>query len=61
MIILKLINALLRRVGLMILPRPYSSAKMLREHANIGESFHPSHGGLTVQWMRDVADRMTGE
>jgi hypothetical protein len=58
---LALANVLLRRVGLMIVPRPYSSAKMLREHANIGESFHPSHGGLTVRWMRDVADRMTGE
>jgi hypothetical protein len=55
---LTLINRLLRHAGLMVVPRPYSSAKMLREHANIGESFHPSQGDRTVRWMREVADRM---
>jgi hypothetical protein len=52
---MNVINRLLRRTGFMLVPRPYSSARMLREHANTSESHHPSHGGNTVRWMRHVA------
>ena len=52
---LTLINRLLRPSGLMLAPRPYSSAKALREHANVSETHHPSHGGNTVRWMRHMA------
>jgi len=49
-------NKLLKPLGVMIVPRVYSSAKALREHANVSETHHPSHGGNTVRWMRRVAD-----
>lgn len=52
-----LTNRVLRRARLMLVPLP-TSPKMLREHANISESFHPSRGGLTVKWLRDVAALM---
>ena len=52
---LSTLNRLLRRVGLVIVPVP-PSAKMLHEHANVSESFHPSRGGRTVEWMRAVAE-----
>lgn len=40
--------------GRLIVPTP-PSAKMLREHANVSECHHPSRGGNTVAWMREVA------
>jgi hypothetical protein len=40
--------------------RILQSAKMMREHANTSESFHPSRGGNTVRWMRRVAYLMDG-
>ncbi len=49
-----LVNALLRRFGLLLVPKP--SAKMLHEHANVSETHHPSRGGKTVAWMRQVAE-----
>lgn len=49
------INRLLRRLGLVIVPMP-PSAKMLHEHANVSECHHPSRGGRTVEWMREVAE-----
>lgn len=52
--LLRMINRPLRRVGYVIVRTP-PSAKMLREHANTSESHHPSRGGRTVDWMRDVA------
>lgn len=52
-----LVNRLLRRLGLMVVPLP-TSPKMLREHANVSESFHPSRGGNTVRWLRRVATLM---
>jgi site-specific DNA-cytosine methylase len=36
-----MLNRLLRRLGVMVVPRP-PSAKMLHEHANISECHHPS-------------------
>lgn len=54
-----LVNAFLRRLGIIIVPLP-PSAKMLREHANVSETHHPSRGGNTVRWMRRVAD-LVGE
>lgn len=41
----------------MIVSRP-PSAKMIQEHANISETYHPSRGGRTVDWMRYVAAQM---
>jgi len=55
----RLINRLTRLLGFMVVPRP-PSAKMLREHANTSESFHPSRGGNTVRWMRHVAELIDG-
>lgn len=52
---MKLINRVLRRFGVLIVPCP-PSAKMLREHANVSETHHPSRGGKTVVWMRRVAE-----
>lgn len=52
--ILDPVNALLRHVGLLLVPKP--SAKMLNEHANVSEAHHPSRGGNTVRWMRRVAE-----
>jgi len=52
-----LINRLLRRFGLLLVPTP-PSAKMLHEHANVSETHHPSRGGNTVEWMRRVAGYM---
>ena len=49
------VNTVLRRFGFIIVPLP-PSAKMLREHANVSETHHPSRGGNTVRWMRHVAD-----
>lgn len=51
------VNRPLRRFGLMVVPLP-TSPKMLREHANVSESFHPSRRGNTIRWMRRVADLM---
>lgn len=52
-----LINRLLRRFGVLLVPCP-PSAKALHEHANVSECHHPSRGGNTVRWMRRVADLM---
>lgn len=52
-----MINRILRRFGWLLVHTP-PSAKMMREHANTSESFHPSRGGRTVQWMRYVAKEM---
>lgn len=52
-----MINRVLRRFGVMLVPVP-PSAKMLREHANISEQHHPARGGNTVAWMRLVAERV---
>lgn len=49
----------LRRRGYTVVPLP-PSTKMLREHANVSESHHPSRGGRTVTWMREVADIVDG-
>lgn len=54
---MKLLNRFLAVAGVMLVPVP-PSAKMLHEHANISESFHPSRGGNTVAWMRRVASSM---
>lgn len=51
---LRVINSGLRRVGLLLVTKP--SAKMLNEHANVSECYHPSRGGNTVAWMREVAE-----
>ena len=53
---MRLLNRVLWYVGIAVVPRLYSSPKSLHEHANIGESFHPSRGGNTVRWMRDAAE-----
>jgi hypothetical protein len=53
--VIRILNRILRRVGVMVVPVP-PSAKMLHEHANISEHFHPSRGGNTVRWMRRVAE-----
>lgn len=47
-------NAVLRRFGFLLVPKP--SAKMLNEMANVCETHHPSRGGNTVRWMRQVAE-----
>jgi hypothetical protein len=52
---MKTINRLLLRFGVMLAPAP-PSAKMLREHANVSETHHPSRGGRTVAWLRVMAD-----
>jgi hypothetical protein len=52
---LKITNRLLQRFGVLLVPCP-PSAKMLREHANVSETHHPSRGGRTVAWMRHVAE-----
>jgi hypothetical protein len=52
---MRVTNKILKRLGIIVVPLP-PSAKMLREHANTSESFHPSRGGNTVAWMRRVAD-----
>jgi hypothetical protein len=49
----------LRRRGYVVVPLP-PSTKMLREHANVSEPHHPSRGGRTVAWMREVADIVDG-
>lgn len=54
------VNRALRALGVMVVPLP-PSAKMLREHANISETHHPSGGGKTVKWLRDVADMRHGD
>ncbi|GAA0641150.1 hypothetical protein GCM10009548_01640 [Streptomyces malaysiensis subsp. malaysiensis] len=56
---MRVLNRVLRRFGYIVTPTP-PSAKMLREHANVSETHHPSRGGNTVAWMRDVADRVDG-
>jgi len=55
--IIRAMNWLLRPSGLMVIPRP-PSAKMMIEHANVSESYHPSGNGKTVAWMRTVATLM---
>lgn len=50
-------NKILKRFGWLLVRTP-PSAKMMHEHANISESFHPSRGGRTVAWMRYVAEEM---
>ena len=57
---MKLINRVLRPLGVMLVPMP-PSATMLHEHANISECHHPSRGGRTVAWMRRVAALMPRE
>jgi hypothetical protein len=52
-----MINKILKPFGWLLLKTP-PSAKMMREHANTSESFHPSRGGNTVKWMRYVAEEM---
>jgi hypothetical protein len=52
---MKTINRLLLRFGYVLAPAP-PSAKMLREHANVSETHHPSRGGRTVAWLRGMAD-----
>jgi len=56
----RLINWLFSWTGLMVVPAP-PSAKMLREHANVSEVHHPSRGGNTVAWMRQVAHLRDGK
>lgn len=51
---MRLLNAITRRFGFLVVPVP--SAKMLNEHANVCEAHHPSRGGRTVAWMRQVAE-----
>lgn len=50
------INRWLSNTGYVIVP--ITSGKMLTEHANTAEAHHPSRGGLTVRWMRQVASFM---
>lgn len=52
---MKTLNRLLLRFGYVLAPAP-PSAKMLREHANVSETHHPSRGGRTVAWLRGMAD-----
>lgn len=57
---MKLINGLLRRFGVILVPVP-PSGKMLIEHANVCESQHiraDVHGGTDscVRWARRVAE-----
>lgn len=57
---MKLINGMLRRFGVMLVPRP-PSGKMLIEHANVCESQHLAadvHGNVDgcTRWMRQVAE-----
>jgi hypothetical protein len=52
---MKMLNRLLLRFGYVLAPAPPSS-KMLREHANVSETHHPSRGGRTVAWLRGMAD-----
>ncbi len=52
---MKTLNRLLLRFGYVVAPAP-PSAKMLREHANVSESHHPSREGRTVAWLRSTAD-----
>lgn len=54
---MKALNRFLRVFGVMVVPRG-TTAKMLREHANVSECHHPARGGNTVRWMRRVADLM---
>jgi hypothetical protein len=58
--LMHLTNKILKHLGVILVPLP-PSAKMLREHANTSESFHPSRGGNTVAWMRRVADLIDPE
>lgn len=53
---LKKINNWLANTGYVLVP--ITSGKMLTEHANVSEAHHPSRGGSTVRWMRDVASMM---
>jgi hypothetical protein len=55
-VILKKINYWLSNTGFIIVP--ITSGKMLEEHANVAEAHHPSRGGNTVKWMREVAKHM---
>jgi hypothetical protein len=55
--ILAALNWALRPIGVMLVPRA-PSAKMMREHANVSATHHPSGNGRTVAWMRTVADLM---
>ncbi|ONK10347.1 hypothetical protein STBA_10690 [Streptomyces sp. MP131-18] len=57
---MKFINRLIGRFGVIVVPVP-PSAKSLREHANVGETFHPARGGKCVRWMRTVADLIDPE
>ena len=50
------INKLLKVFGYVLVP--VVSGKMLNEYANVGETHHPSKGGRTVDWMRQVAKEM---
>lgn len=52
--LLAAINSITRRFGFLVVLKP--SAKMLNEHANVSEVHHPSRGGETVEWMRQVAE-----
>jgi hypothetical protein len=54
-ILMRYLNRMLRFAGMMLVPLP-PTAKMLREHANVSETHHPTGGGKTVAWMRRVAD-----
>lgn len=53
---MRTLNRLLRTFGVAVVP--VTSGKMLIEHANVAEAHHPSRGGRTVAWMRQVADSM---
>lgn len=54
------LNWFTRRFGFLIVPCP-PSGKMLIEHANVSEAHHPSRGGNTVRWMREVAELAGGD
>lgn len=51
---MRILNKVLIRFHLLLVTAP-PSPKMLIEYSNIGESYHPSRGGNTVKWMREVA------
>jgi hypothetical protein len=52
------INWWIRPLGIILVPCP-PSVQQLEEHANVSEAHHPSRGGNTVKWMRQVASMMT--